>query len=325
MPPQTRLHGAGDLDAASAAMLSIGALARATAIPVETLRTWERRYGYPVPVRKPSGHRLYPATSVSRLRRVAQALALGHRAAQVVPASESGLDVLLGENAGRLTALRAAPPAPSSRADELLAAVEAFDAEALVRMLTAEWARLGPIEFLERRVAPLLTAVGDAWAGGDLDVAHEHFVAERLSDLMRTLRLPLEEHARGPLLLLATLPGELHGLGLQMAALGLTAAGCRVCNLGTDVPIEDIAAHASKLGARAVGLSVSTSSAGRRSTERIARLRKLLPRRIGLVVGGAGAPQARAGVEVLRDVASLAEWGRRLGGHAAAPKPKEHR
>ena len=33
------------------AMLSIGAVAKATGIRVETLRTWERRYGFPRPER----------------------------------------------------------------------------------------------------------------------------------------------------------------------------------------------------------------------------------------------------------------------------------
>ena len=58
-------------DSSTGGMLSIGALARATSIRVETLRTWERRYGYPLPERKPSGHRVYPVASVSRLRRIA--------------------------------------------------------------------------------------------------------------------------------------------------------------------------------------------------------------------------------------------------------------
>src|SRR5262249_58142579 len=87
----------GEMDESSTGgMLSIGALARATSIRVETLRTWERRYGYPVPERKPSGHRLYPVASVSRLRRIAQALASGHRPSEVVSASESALPALLG-------------------------------------------------------------------------------------------------------------------------------------------------------------------------------------------------------------------------------------
>jgi len=39
-------------DFAPSARLTIGALSRATGIPVETLRTWESRYGFPEPERK---------------------------------------------------------------------------------------------------------------------------------------------------------------------------------------------------------------------------------------------------------------------------------
>jgi hypothetical protein len=46
------------------ARLAIGALAKATGIPIETLRTWETRYGYPIRERKPSGHPVYPLASV---------------------------------------------------------------------------------------------------------------------------------------------------------------------------------------------------------------------------------------------------------------------
>src|SRR5512141_471477 len=77
------------------ARLAIGALSRATAIPVETLRTWESRYGFPVPERRPSGHRVYALSTVPRLRRIAEALARGHRAGQVVPASEVELRQIL--------------------------------------------------------------------------------------------------------------------------------------------------------------------------------------------------------------------------------------
>ena len=60
-------------NSAKDARVSIGALSRATGIPVETLRTWESRYGFPVPERRPSGHRLYPLAIVPRLRRIAEA------------------------------------------------------------------------------------------------------------------------------------------------------------------------------------------------------------------------------------------------------------
>ena len=77
------------------ARLAIGALSRATGIPVETLRTWETRYGFPVPDRRPSGHRVYALSTIPRLKRIAEALARGHRARQVVSASDADLKLLL--------------------------------------------------------------------------------------------------------------------------------------------------------------------------------------------------------------------------------------
>ena len=140
-----------------------------------TLRTWEQRYGYPVARRKPSGHRVYPVASVERLRRISKALAQGHRAREVITASDAGLQALLGTGV-------AAPPLAASRTiaagtdtASLLAHVRTLDASALTRALASEWGRLGPLAFLEERVAPLVLAVGEAWATRRIGIRHEHF------------------------------------------------------------------------------------------------------------------------------------------------------
>jgi methanogenic corrinoid protein MtbC1 len=293
----------------SNARLSIGALSRATSIPVETLRTWEARYGFPVPERKPSGHRVYAVSNVPRLRRVAEALARGHRAGEVVPASEQDLANLLRLSPAPLPAIVPDTQAPAEVGD-VLALVEAFDAEGLTRRLLADWSRLGPLEFLRARVAPLVRAVGEAWARGRLEVRHEHFLSERLADILRMVRLPFEERARGPLVILATLPGESHGLGLQMAALILAVNGCRIVYLGTEVPVPQIATLAKDLSARAVALSVSKATrTGARGP--IRRLRDLLPRRLALLVGGDGGWRI-PGVELIQDLPGLDAWAQRV-------------
>ena len=298
----------------TAGRLSIGALSRATGIPIETLRTWERRYGFPEPERKPSGHRVYSLASVPRLRRIAEALARGHRAAEVVSATEGDLAHLL--EASLLSPGLAQPTLQSAETprdpSDLLRAVEHFDSATLTHQLMADWTLLGPLDFLRSRVAPLMRAVGEAWQARRLDIRHEHFLSERIGDLLRTLRLQFEERASGPLTVLATLPGEAHGLGLQMAALVLAAAGCRTLHLGTDVPVPEIATLAKDMGARAVAISVSAARAGRASTAHLGRLRALLPRRVMLLVGGDGAPKPRKRVDVIQDLAALEGWASRL-------------
>src|SRR5690606_11568244 len=81
------------------ATLSIGDLAEACGISVDTLRVWERRYGRPEPVRLPSGPRRYTEAHVRWLRRVATALATGHRAGAAVTASEEQLEQMIASAA----------------------------------------------------------------------------------------------------------------------------------------------------------------------------------------------------------------------------------
>jgi CheY-like chemotaxis protein len=61
----------------SSPIYSIGAVARMLDIPPATLRTWEERYGLPVPKRIPGGHRLYSRDQVDQLRFVKVQLAPG--------------------------------------------------------------------------------------------------------------------------------------------------------------------------------------------------------------------------------------------------------
>jgi methanogenic corrinoid protein MtbC1 len=312
--PETEVESGG-------AWLSIGALSRSTGIAVETLRTWESRYGFPAPRRKPSGHRVYPLEAVPRLRRIADALALGHRAGQVVGASDAVLEQLLASTAvGQPSPAPTLPPAEDL--DGLLRLVREFDAERLTYTLLGDWGRMSPVAFLEGRIAPLVRAVGDGWEREELEIRHEHFISERIGDLLRTLRLPFEERASGPLVILATLPGEAHGLGLQMVALLLASQGCRTLNLGTEVPPPQTISLATDLEARAIALSVSLSSRGPETQGTIRELRERLPSRVALIVGGDGAPGPSEGVDVVGSLRELQPWADRLasGRFASAPR-----
>lgn len=291
------------------ARLSIGALSRAVGVPVETLRTWEQRYGFPVPERKPSGHRLYPVSYIPRLRRIAAVLSRGHRAAEVVAASDEILSQLL---AATPTAVADAAETTPTDVTDLILLAQSYDSDRLVRILLGDWSRMRPLEFLEQRIAPLVRRVGDEWEAGHIEIRHEHFIAERLGDLLRSLRMRLEEGAIGPLVVLATLPGELHGLGLQMAAMAFATAGCRVLYLGTDVPLEEMKSLVRDLRATALALSVSLSSAGTETVARLQELRAVVPRRVRLVVGGAGAPEGLDGVEVMHALRGIERWAREL-------------
>lgn len=296
----------------AAGKLSIGSLAKATGVPVETLRTWEQRYGFPVAERKPSGHRVYALSNVGRLRRIADAIARGHRAGTVVGATDAELD--------RLLSATAPPPAPGplpvnpsqSSVDDLLAAVQAFDADRLTAALWSDWGRLGPIGFLQQTVAPLVERVGREWEEGRMQIRHEHFLSERLGDVMRAIRLPLDLTSAGPTVICATLPGETHELGLQMVALLLSSSRLRVLYLGTEIPPAELGRLAREMGARAVAISVSRASDVAAVTRQLTELRDALPRQVHLLVGGQGAPAGRADIVTVDGFGGLVRWAQAL-------------
>ena len=298
----------------AAGKLSIGSLAKATGVPVETLRTWEQRYGFPVAERKPSGHRVYALSTVTRLRRIADAIARGHRAGAVVGATEAELSRLLSVTASPASA-GAFPANPTqASAEDLLAAVSAFDADRLTAALWSDWGRLGPVGFLQQTVAPLIERVGREWEEGRLQIRHEHFLSERLGDVMRAIRLPLDLTSAGPTVICATLPGESHAIGLQMAALLLSSAGLRVLYLGTEMPPAELGRLARELGARAVAISVSSAADGAAVTRHLAELRETLPRQVQVLVGGQGAPAGRSDLVTVGDFAGLVRWAQSLRG-----------
>ncbi|MHC4932245.1 MAG: MerR family transcriptional regulator [Planctomycetota bacterium] len=284
-------------------LLSIGALAEATGIAPDTIRVWERRYGLPEPVRLPSGHRRYTPSQVKWMRRVAEALARGHRASRAVLASDEELERLL----------RSDQEAPGSKVvGEWIEMVRAYRLSALTEALWGAWRSLEPLEFLEERIVPLLDAVGEEWRDGRMNVRHEHFVSEIVEDLLRSVRLGLDASKNAGLVLLATLPGELHGLGLQMAALVCALGGARARIVGTETPMEEIVRAAEGTRADVVAVTLSLTNSGVESDRRLAELRRELPPEIHLVVGGGGVPRVRRGPRGVRFIKSLRDFARWL-------------
>jgi methanogenic corrinoid protein MtbC1 len=299
--------GARRAPAKAGAHLSIGDVAEATGISVDTLRAWERRYGRPRAIRLPSGHRRYTTGQVRWLRRVAEALAWGHKPSRVVPVDDEELDRLLaaaGDDATEVT----------SHEDHYLDLVRAYRREELASLLQMEWRRLEPLDFFEHRIGPLLVAVGRLWANGELDIRHEHFRLEVLEDLLRSLRVQLPAPENGPTLVLSTLPGESHGLGLQMIAILAALHGATAHVLGTNVPPEEMVTSAAETNAEAVAVSISLATGGVATDRILGELRHLLPEEVTLLVGGAGARGPRRGprgVTYLDGLADFDAWLRR--------------
>jgi DNA-binding transcriptional MerR regulator len=290
-------------------LLSVGQVAEQTGISPATLRIWERRYGEPEPVRLPSGHRRYTPEQVRRLRRIAEAMSRGHRAGKLLRQTDAELDELLAT----LTPETASP----DRERVWFEMVTSFRGRELFAQLLAEGRDEDPVAFLDGVLAPFLAMVGRKWADGELDIRHEHSASQIVEDVLRHLRLEIDA-AQPPVagrpVVLTTLSGERHSLGLLMAALVLRAEAVPHHLLGVDTPVAEIVRTAEELDAPAVGISVTLASGGVDTDRILSDLRDQLAPAIGIVVGGDGSRKPRRGprgVSYVKNLAEFRTWMRR--------------
>ncbi|MFT3775019.1 MAG: MerR family transcriptional regulator [Minicystis sp.] len=265
---------------------SIRVASRLTSIPAETLRMWERRYGFPAPGRDDSGVRLYTDEDVERLRLVARALKAGYRVGEVIARDRNELESALGASRH----LQVEPAGQVPNVPSIVGAIARDDVAEIRAALRRAALALGPRSFVADLAGPLCTAVGDAWARGEIAVRQEHVLAEALTSQLRLLLAAYEDTERPPVVALVTLPGELHALGLEMVAVYLAAGGAAPRLIGPDLPPEQIADAARALSADVIGVSVSLSSDARVASRHLRRLLRAAPRRCRIWAGGAGAP-----------------------------------
>ncbi len=261
--------------------MSISAVERETGLPKDTLRVWERRYGFPQPVRDEAGERLYTMQDVTRLRLVRRLVDQGLRPGKLLAASDDELRSRLNEDGGAC--------APALLTGDLLTAIRTHDVEGLRLALQRTLLDKGLQHLVTDVVAPLNIEIGEAWVRGDLGVPEEHFYTEQVQGFLRGALAAYARPGRPPRVLLTTLPEEEHALGLLMVEVMLAADGAQCCSLGPRMPLTDIRTSAVRAGADIVALSFSAAFPARQALKGVRSLRKLLPEAIEVWAGGAGA------------------------------------
>jgi DNA-binding transcriptional MerR regulator len=263
---------------------SIKAVAQATGLTVETLRAWERRYEVVRPGRDASGRRAYSAADVARLRLLRSATDLGHTISRLAPLSDEELAKLVAESGGQARL--------ATRGDTFvrraLDAAEHSDPEGLEETLMSALALLRPTEAAQSVISPLVREVGDRWHRGEMSIAQEHMV----TDVVRRLVISVSRgylRNDGPTLVLATLSGERHELGLLTCAWLAAARRMRTHYLGADCPAAEVARFALEVEARAVLVSLVMPEREVPALAQLRELVQLLQGRAEVWIGGIGA------------------------------------
>lgn len=290
---------------------SIRVVVNRTGIAADTLRVWERRYGFPRPERRPGGSRVYSEDDIARLLLVNRALAEGYRPGEVVPLSRSELEKIVAKpTASHVGAASAVPGVVS--VDAITSALVEDDVERVRALLRAGALLHGPKGFVTELAHPLAIRVGELWEAGRMEVRHEHLASALLTTQLRLLLGANEEGPRKPVVVLATLPGEPHALGLDMVAVYLAASLAAPRLLGPDTPPAEVVAAARALSADAVGLSISSAADARAAQKGARAIARELPRGVDLWLGGAGAAALDVSGPSVRKIASWADLDRAL-------------
>lgn len=270
------------------ARFTVKQVAEQIGVPAATLRAWERRYAVVTPRRSGADYRLYDQDEVARLARMADLVRQGS------PASLAAEHVLATMPLGA-----AATPAGLGGAElpveDLVRAGQTLDQQLLTRLVDDAFARASFESAVDHWLLPALTAVGEAWERGDLDVAGEHFVA---AAVQRRLALAFEAagpNTGAPVALVGVSPGSLHVLGALTFATCLRRQGVDVRFLGADLPEESWLRAATTVGPAAAVLSVPTPRDARAARRLLVRLAADHPA-VRVWAGGQGAAAAvRAG------------------------------
>ncbi|WP_327636692.1 cobalamin B12-binding domain-containing protein [Kribbella sp. NBC_00482] len=235
--------------------LRIGALSKRAGVSEHVLRAWESRYGLLSPRRSSGGFRLYSDTDVRRVQRMRAYLAEGLSAAEAARA-------VLAEPA-------AAAPQPldpvvarmaeANGAASLRAALDLLDERAAHVVLDQLFGALTIEAVIRDVLMPYLYELGDRWSRGEVTVGQEHFASNVIRNRLAALS-PGWGGGRGPQVLLACPPGELHDIALLSFGLVLRRSGWRVVFLGADSPTGDIQRTADALGPDLVMLAASDAS-----------------------------------------------------------------
>jgi MerR family transcriptional regulator, light-induced transcriptional regulator len=291
-------------------LLSISEVERLTGIRQGTLRMWERRYGFPQPLRDAHGNRTYPSAQVERLKAARSLMLQGVRPGRIF------------DEAGAALSLPARAPLPAAHL-EAIALLRGYRLAELHAQLLFHLMSSGLRDFVLGLLAPLSNAVSEAARYGELPLRFVHLYEQLAASVLHrglsTVRTVAENRPR---VVLAALPGDPHVLEIMMVETVLTTLGMDCLQLGADTLPQEIAAAAAETGAAIVGVSINAAMPRRNLGRVLVALRTSLPPDTTMWIGGGGARQlpVLAGVEHIPSMddieTALARW---RAGSAHAP------
>jgi MerR family transcriptional regulator, light-induced transcriptional regulator len=312
-------------------LVSIAVAERLTGVPKDSLRVWERRYGFPRPGRDGFDERTYTPADIEKLKVIKRLMDIGHRPGKLVLLS---LDVLsrMGEprELRRRTAERHVY-SPEKRQD-LLAYMQLIDNRDMVGVrarLVRHFESVGMIRFVTEHLYAVSQMVNDAALSGKLPVFSQRLYTEAATRVMQHLMSvaaqtkpprPVGAPDAEPRVLCASFTGDANGVGLLMIEALLTESLCSCVALGARVGVADIAQAAIAHSSQVVALSFVDRTTPSELLNGLDVLRKTLPASVEIWVCGPCPAFARRPVDGVLAVTALEAFDIELARVRAKPK-----
>ena len=254
----------------------IASVSRALGIPIPTIRSWERRYGFPSPQRTTGRHRRYTTREIEQLRDLRDLITRGYPARVAV---------------ARLVGRRDVSTA-SEALDAVLVAGMGLDSERIRADLDRVASRIGIEETIAEVIFPAMHEIGRRWRAGVCDIEREHLLTECVRTWLAHQAAMAPLPSRPDPIVLACGPHDLHTIGIESFALVLRRRGWSCHVLGALTPAS--ALHGTVRSLRAIAAVVT---AQRSSTRRAAVASLAAVERVGVArafSAGAAFATARA-------------------------------
>jgi methanogenic corrinoid protein MtbC1 len=221
---------------------------------VPTIRSWERRYGFPNPARTRGQHRRYSVDEIDQLRKLRDEITRGHTAREAV-------DIVRQETEGGRPHLHLF--------ERFLQGAMRLDPAALRETLTEGADTIGVEQTIRDVALPAMREMGSRWQAGVCETDHEHLATEAVRVWMARQAAMAPPPFRPFPLVLACGPKDLHTIGIEAFGVVLARRGWSIRTLGPLTPVDSLVAAIRAAEARAAIVTSQRSVTRRAAVEAI--------------------------------------------------------
>jgi len=215
----------------------INQVSKMTGLSKEVLRVWEKRYRLVSPQRGPNRYRLYTDEDLKLLNFLVREIEMGQSIGELASLGKDEIWVRINEEERKESNESSHPTDPLIK--ELENYLMPLDQVAFEKRLKEITVLLPFEEVFNRVLIPLQIRIGELWFDGKVGIAVEHYVTTQVKQKLFAV-MNMMSVEKGPKVVIACPPWELHEIGAQIIAYHCSSIGCQATLLGANLPQEDL-------------------------------------------------------------------------------------